>query len=97
MSKAVHGKGKWLQKNIPPFQYLGKLIRPERGSYQTSILDLRMMTNYSFNVEADFSGVFSYNLGIQPPSTPYFPSNQELFPVSVETKGCKRVNYTSHY
>lgn len=86
LSRAVHPKGKWSQKEVPADQLLGKLIRLEKGSYQTSITDLRMVTNYTFTVDADYHG-FPYNLATG--SQPYSPTSSEQFPVSAETKGCK--------
>lgn len=87
LSRAIHPKGKWNQKELPPDQLLGKLIRLEKGSYQTSITDLRMITNYTFTVDADFHG-FPYNVPVTG-SSPYSPTSSEQFLVSAETRGCK--------
>lgn len=84
LSRAVHPKGKWSQKEVPADQWLGKLIRLEKGSYQTSITDLRMVTNYTVTVDADYHG-----LGHSSAYSPYSPTSSEQFPVSAETKGCK--------
>ena len=88
LARAVHGpKGKWSDKQLPPDQLLGRLVRLEKGSYQTSITDLRMTTNYTLTVDADYRGFPFTTTGTG--STPYSPSSAEQFPVSAETKGCK--------
>ena len=74
-----------MHKNVPPEYFLGKLIRLEKGSYQTSITDLRMMTNYTFSIEAAFRAFPSQEGS-------YHSSTEEKFAVSVETKGCKQDN-----
>jgi len=80
LARAVHGKGKWAQKELPPQQLLGRLVRMEKGSYMAIITELRMVTNYSFVVEADFHDWHES-------SRPYLPTNDDYFPVTVETKG----------
>jgi hypothetical protein len=72
-----------------------KLIRLNRNSYEASIYDLRMLTNYTFSVKADFDmAVSPYHpvYGKNPdPFRPYAAGDGEDFyrNVIVETKSCK--------
>ena len=86
MARAVHPKSKWSPKEVSPDQWLGKLIRLEKGSYQTSLTDLRMATKYAVSVEADYR---SFAHHATSGSSPYTPSRADQFPASAETKGCK--------
>jgi hypothetical protein len=43
-----------------------KLIRSNRGTFEASIYDLRMLTNYTFNVRADFDSNIGYGLSSYP-------------------------------
>ncbi|KAI1293594.1 hypothetical protein HDE_06254 [Halotydeus destructor] len=44
-----------IEKDDANLQHLDKLVRFDRNTYQASVFDLRMVTNYTFSVEADFS------------------------------------------
>ena len=103
LASAVHHK--WLQRQqpTPSIQYLDKLVRFERGSYQAAVYDLRMLTNYTFSVEADFNLHFSHEHPLNGDNNPQFKKfgvhannplnvnefNSKNYNVTVETKGCK--------
>lgn len=73
---------------------LDTLIRLNRGTYEASIYDLRMLTNYTFNVKADFDST-SYPIYSKNPTDNFRPHTSltdfDDFHrnVIVETKSCK--------
>jgi len=81
--------------------HIDRLIRSSRGTFEASIYDLRMLTNYTFNVRADFDSSSSYGLSSRYPVYEKNPAHNfrphtsltdlEDFQrnVVIETKSCK--------
>ena len=57
---------------------MDKLVRVNKGSYQASIYDLRMLTNYSFTVQANFfdGSTSSPTLSLSPNPVIYYPKHE---------------------
>jgi len=84
-----------------------KLIRSNRGTFEASIYDLRMLTNYTFNVRADFDSNIGYGLSSYPiysknpadsfrPHTSFTDFDDYQRNVIVETKSCEFLNFYNY-